>query len=170
MPLTAAVDGLQRARARFEQHGTVDAMTVWFIESLPERPDFRLIAAFLFGEPFNIDSDGDSDSPASHCWTWLYLRNRQRAGEQVDIEVEGDAAARTRVQSGLSWLAAAAAFFLATEGATRVRSESGDDWVSPTLLEGFAGEFDLQAAVARARASIWRQATLANPYPNLERG
>ncbi|RKG70902.1 hypothetical protein D7V88_39510 [Corallococcus terminator] len=141
----------------------------WFVKPLHERPDFRLIAAFLWGDLHNIDSDGDSHNPASRSWTWLYLSSRERAGQRVDLGMEEGAEACMRIRSEVPWLAAAVAYFLAMEGTSQVRRGDDTAWDDASSCVKGAGPFDLGAAMERARVSVWRESTLEDPYPNLRR-
>ena len=143
--------------------------STWFVKPLHERPDFRLIAAFLWGDGHHTDSDGDSDNPASRSWTWLYLRSRVRTGEQVDLELEQGTEACMRIRSEVPWLAAAVACFLATEAKTQVRRGDDTEWRDAPSCVHAVGAFDFQAGVERARVSVWRESTLDDPYPNLRR-
>jgi hypothetical protein len=58
-------------------------------------------------------------------------------------------------------------FFLAreTNGEVAEREENDGPFEA---LRARLGDFDLDAAPGRADASIWRQATLDDPYPNLK--
>jgi hypothetical protein len=142
-------------------------MATWLVEAPRERPDFRLFITFLWSEFHDVDSDGDSDNPASYEWSYLYLRNRADPAELVDIDtVEEQGRPCVRIRSEVSWLAAAAAYFLAHEGNVRVRAPAQPDWDHREALRAHLGAFDLEAASTRANGSIWRQATLENPYPN----
>ncbi|RKH53464.1 hypothetical protein D7V93_26795 [Corallococcus llansteffanensis] len=141
----------------------------WFVKPLHERPDFRLVIAFLWGDLHNIDSDGDSDNPASRSWTWLYLRSRERAGERVDLDMEEGTEACMRIRSEEPWLAAAVACFLAMEGKAQVRRGDDTEWGDAPSRVDAVGAFDFHAAIERARVSVWRESTLEDPYPNLRR-
>jgi hypothetical protein len=139
-------------------------MHTWFLEPCPVKPDFRLVITFLWRDLHNVDTEGDSYNPASRTWTELYVMNREDFREVVEVdEVEPR---RVRVRSATSWLAAAVAFFLAEESGVLV-SRDGAVWLDRGELRGEVGVFDLDAARARAAASVWRRATLADPYPNL---
>ena len=140
-------------------------MATWLVRPLPERPDFRLVVTFLWGDFHDIDSDGDATNPASTQWTWLYLQNRGNPAEIVNIDVAEEPTS-FRIKADLPWLAAATAYFLAAEFDARVRAEEGREWLAPGTLIDRVAPFDLKAAVLRARDSVWRKATLDNPYPN----
>jgi hypothetical protein len=139
-------------------------MHTWFLEPCPVKPDFRLVITFLWHDLHNVDTDGDSYNAASRTWTELYVMNREDSREVVEVE-----ARRVRVRSATPWLAAAVAFFLAEEGGVAV-SRDGSVWLDRGELRGEVGVFDLDAAIARAAASVWRRATLADPYPNRRAG
>lgn len=121
----------------------------------------------MWGDFHNVDSDGDATNPASKQWTWLYIQNRANPAETVDIEV-AEAPTSFRITADLPWLAAATAYFLASEFDARVRAEEQPGWVDPRAIIDHVAQFDLEAAIVRARDSVWRKATLANPYPNLK--
>lgn len=141
-------------------------MHTWFTQPCAEKPDYRLVISFLWGDLHNVDTDGDSENPASRSWTWLHVQNREAPHEIVEIdEVEGSRC--IRIRSATSWLAAAVAFFLAKEGRVTV-SRDTHEWVDCDLLRSDAGDFDLEAGLVRANTSVWRQATQSDPYPNLK--
>ena len=144
-----------------------DPGSTWFLKPLHERPDFRLVSAFLWGDEHDIDSDGDSDHPASRSWTWLYLRSRERTGERVDLAMEEGTEACMRIRSEEPWLAAAVAYFLGMEAKAQVRRGDDTEWRDASSCVEDAGPFDLGAAMERARVSVWRESTLEDPYPNL---
>ena len=137
----------------------------WFVEAAPERPNFMLVISFLWGDLHDVDSDGDSSPASSRTWTWLQVCNRAAPAEAVSVAMEDDGRS-LRVDSDVPWLAAATAYFLAHEGATRVRADATEPWTPCDVLVAHLGDFDLGAALARSDASIWRQATIDNPYPN----
>ncbi|WP_425619201.1 hypothetical protein NA78x_002938 [Anatilimnocola sp. NA78] len=69
------------------------------------------------------------------------------------------------VQSDFPELAARVAYFLATETSASVAPELSGPWQEAASLRTSIGSFDLSAAELRARQSLWRTATLDEPYP-----
>lgn len=139
---------------------------VYFVRVAAQRPDFRLVLAFVWGD-INVDTDGNSDHPASREWTELYARNRDSPGEAFDISPIAADPLVLKVQSELDWLAVAVAYLLAMEADGKVsRSIDGPFEPAKTLQQRLYG-FDLVASWKRFRDSPYHQATADNPYPNL---
>ena len=131
------------------------------------RPDFRLVVAFLWSEMHNVDSEGDSYNPASRDWTELYLKNREVPSEVVDIHPLQTAPLIIAIESESESLAARIAYFLARETNGQVAGQDGEYGAYEGLRTLLGARFDVEAAIRRADISIWRRATLENPYPNL---
>ena len=53
-------------------------MHTFYVTAPSERPDLRLVQAFLWGDDENVDGDGNAISPASRTWTELVLIPRDR--------------------------------------------------------------------------------------------
>jgi hypothetical protein len=145
-----------------------------------DRPDFRQVPAFLWGEGHNFDSMGDSKNPASRKWTWLYLCNREKPSEKLEIITEktspmiltsyADLLSNLimRSYSEDSTLAARTAFYLATFTGRQVALKPDDPFSSPDILLPHLGQdFDPSAALARAQASSFARSSKDTPYPNL---
>ena len=85
-----------------------------YITSPNERPDFRLVVAFLWRDGQNVDTEGDSHHPASRTWTELYVQNRENKDEVVEVSQYQQSPLVLRIESEQQYLAARVAFFLAT--------------------------------------------------------
>ena len=131
------------------------------------RPDYRLVATFLWSDMHNVDSDGDSYNPASTEWTELYLANREVLSEVVDVHPLQANPLILAVESESEPLAARVAYFLARETNGEVGDREGPYLPYDRLRPLLGADFDLSAALGRADGSVWRKATLENPYPNL---
>jgi hypothetical protein len=141
-----------------------------FLQPRGPRPDFRLVISFLWGDLHNVDTDGNSDNPASRDWTELYCQNRENLLETFDVSPVSQSPLILKIESDLPDLAARVAYFLATETGAAVASEISGPWHDPASLRESVGSFDLTAAELRANKSVWREATLDDPYPNLRGG
>ena len=145
-------------------------MHTYFITAPRERPDFRLVIAFLWHDEQNVDTEGNSDHPASRTWTELYVRNREREGEVVTVSPHGESPLVLSVQSELRHLAARVALFLATHCGGGVSADSTGEFLQPdTLLQRVGADFDTSAAFRRVANSPFSRSSLDNPYPNLDR-
>ena len=87
--------------------------TTIYITTPNERPDFRLVIAFLWRDGQNVDTEGDSHHPASRTWTELYVQNREHKDEVVEVS-QYQLPLVLRIESEQQHLAARVAFFLAT--------------------------------------------------------
>ena len=94
----------------FRETLDVRVMFTIFIKPAGDRPDFRVVLAFLWGDDHNCDTDGDSDNPASREWTCLYASSRERPGEVVDIFPQQKQPLVLGVESPIESLAAGAAY------------------------------------------------------------
>jgi hypothetical protein len=141
-----------------------------FLQPRGPRPDFRLVISFLWGDLHNVDTEGNSYNPANRDWTELYCQNRENELETFHVGAVSQAPLTLAVESDLPELAARVAYFLATETWAAVASDPSGPWHGPALLRKSLGSFDLAAAELRAQKSVWREATLEDPYPNLRGG
>jgi hypothetical protein len=145
-----------------------------------DRPDYRQVSVFLWGEGHDFDSMGDSHNPASREWTWLYLCNREKLSEKLEIITErtspmiltgyADLLSNLimRSYSEDSTLAARAAFYVAKFTGGQVALKLEDAFSPPDILLPHLGpDFDPSGALVRAQASPFARSTLDNPYPNL---
>ena len=138
-----------------------------FIKPAGDRPDFRVVLAFLWGDDHNCDTDGDSDNPASREWTCLYASSRERPGEVVDIFPQQKQPLVLGVESPIESLAAGAAYIFGAETNGTVSESPNGPYVTPSSLIP-RGNFDLESALDRVRKSPFRRSTLQKPYPNLD--
>ena len=139
-----------------------------YVSAPGERPDFRLVVAFLWRDGQDVDSDGDSYNPASRHWTELYLRNRADGSERVDVGPARRAPLILEVESELEYLAARAAYFLARRTGGGVSRSPDGEYEDPESLLGLVGAaFDVAGAMRRVRVSPFARATPGDPYPNL---
>ncbi len=138
-----------------------------YVSAPAERPDFRLVIAFLWHDGQNVDTDGDSHNPASRNWTELYLCNRENSAEMVDISPAQQTPLILEVESELEVLAARTAYFLACQTRGQVFTALGESGQSPNCLLELMGEFQVEGAMRRVEKSPFTRATIKNPYPNL---
>ena len=135
-----------------------------------DRPDFRLFWIFLWGEDHSIDSDGDSYNPASRTWTWLYMSSRELKNQHFEINQVDENSLTFEVVSENEFLAKRVAFFLSKETNGNICWEDNNIYGFDFLADKLGDDFNLASALRRAYNSIWRKATLENPYPNLKNG
>jgi hypothetical protein len=133
------------------------------------RPDFRLVVSFLWSDIHDVDSEGNSVSPASKDWTELYLANREIPSEVVDVYPLQLTPLILAVASESATLASRTAYFLARETHGEIAEREGQYGPYEALRPRLGDDFDLDAALRRADASVWRKATIENPYSNLQR-
>jgi hypothetical protein len=138
-----------------------------YFASVPaERPDFRVVLAFAWGDDVDCDTDGDARHPASRDWTFLYAERRDGSCARFEIEMVQELPATMAVRSPSRALAASLVAFLAEETGGVVAKVLGGPFVPAESLKPDIGGFDFIGAVARAAASRYRRATIANPYPS----
>jgi hypothetical protein len=141
-----------------------------YIQAPRERPDFRLLIAFLWHDGQNVDTEGNSDHPASPTWTELHIRNREHENEVVDVSQHRKDPLVLRVESEQQHLAARVAFFVATHCAGSVCSEPDGEFCEPDSLLPIVGpDFNTLAALHRAEHSPFSRSSLDNPFPSLDR-
>jgi hypothetical protein len=63
----------------------LEVVNRFYITAPRERPDFRLVIAFLWHDGQNVNTDGNSHHPASRTWTELYIENREQPDQVVDV-------------------------------------------------------------------------------------
>jgi hypothetical protein len=143
--------------------------TTFQVRPAGPRPDFRLVVTFLWSEMHNVDSDGNSLNPASKDWTELYLMNREKRLEVVQVYPLQEKPLILVVESEVVYFAARTAFFLARETNGDIIDQEGRCCSYEVLCSQLGEGFDVVEALRRADASVWRQATLEHPYPNLSR-
>jgi hypothetical protein len=140
-----------------------------YVTTPGERPDFRLVQAFLWGDERNVDSEGNAASPASRTWTELTLQLRESPSEWVDIAEYKLHPLTLKVCSENRHIAARTAYLLAKHTGGKVSVTASGLYEQPEVLLSDMGiDFDLQGAFARFHNSPFFKSTLENPYPNLE--
>ena len=133
-----------------------------------DRPDFRVIKVFIWGEEHNTDSEGDSYNPASRTWTELYIGSREVKDQLIDIYPLTTDPLIMKIQSPDKELAKQVTLFISEE-------TDGEIFADESLLTRLTNDEvkrnlnveDYNQKKLRTKDSIWRQSTLDNPYPNL---
>lgn len=133
-----------------------------------ERPEFRLVIAFLWHDAKDVDTDGDSNNPASREWTELYIQNRADTDEVVDILPQEESPLVLRVESDRDYLAARVAYFLAVHMGGEVRVSAKGPYMNPDGLLPLLGDFDRDAAMRRVADSPFSRSSPEHPYPDLD--
>ena len=140
----------------------------YFVSEVGTRPDFRLVITVLFGPDVDaVDSDGDAHHPASREWTDLYCYSRVVKSRWSEIEPDSRDPLVLAIRSDSPDLAALAALFMSdeTNGKVTLDRESSKPVDRDTLIEACATLEPLDRLEA-SKESVWRRATLDNPYPN----
>jgi hypothetical protein len=139
---------------------------IFYVLAPEDRPDFRQVMAFLWGEDQDVDSDGDSYPVSSRTWTELTLITRDDREEKFDVDPCGTAPLVLRVESDSHTLAARVAYLLAHHTGGEVgQSPSGPFYESASLIAELGEDFDLDVALHRFHTTKYARSTLANPYP-----
>lgn len=147
-----------------------NCMAQYFVTAERERPDFRLVIAFLWHDLHNVDTDGDSDNPASRTWTSLLVRNRQDESEIVTVNPVANTPLILRIESENEHLAARTAYFLSEFMSVGIaQSEDGPFQPPETILHAVGSDFDVAEGMRRVASSPFIESTLNDPYPNLRR-
>ena len=140
-----------------------------YVNANNDRPDFRQVYAFLYSAFHDVDTDGDSLNPASRTWTRLWICNRENTREWIRISPTSESPLILEIKSDLEFLAARAAYYLATHMESGFSISPDGPFDSPALLSKLTGnEFDCAAAIQRSLQTPFAQSTLENPYPNLD--
>ena len=146
----------------------MSSMPQYFVKAERERPDFRLVIAYLWHDLFNVDTEGDSHNPASRTWTQLYICNRQDDSEVVDVTPANETPLVLRIESQKRYLAARTAYFLADYMSAPVAESEGGPYLEPESIQDAIGrDFDVAKAKRRVQSSPFVRSTLDDPYPNL---
>jgi len=141
---------------------------VLFLKVNSDRPDFRVIGDFIWGEHHSIDSDGDSYNPATRKWTELYIGSREIENEYIEIIPLTTEPLILQIQSPNPETAIQVTLFLSEE--TKGIIFMDEELATSMPFDDLAQRTDFtkyQLRRERANSSIWRQSTLDNPYPNL---
>lgn len=141
----------------------------FFVKPTSLRPEFGLVLTFLWYDDCNCDTDGDSWTPASRDWTELYCCNRENEAEVFSVSPVDQESLVLAVESPHEWLAARVAYFLAVESAGLVADKPDGHYAAPDKLISKVGEFNIEAGKERVRKSVFRGATLEDPYANVRR-
>ena len=141
---------------------------ILYLKVKGDRPDFRIIRVFIWGEHHNTDSDGDSYNPASRTWTELYIASREVRNEYVDIYPVTLEPLVLEIQSPDIELTKQVTLFLAEETNSDIfRDETLLILLTQEELRSSISFNDFDIRSKRTKDSIWRQSTLENPYPNM---
>lgn len=128
----------------------------------------RLVQAFLWGDDENVDGEGNAISPASRTWTELILIPRDREEAGFEISEHKTFPLTLKVCSESRQIAARVAYLLAHHMKSKVADTQSGPYELPEILISELGQdFDLEEAFARFQNSLFMNATLENPYPNL---
>jgi hypothetical protein len=125
-------------------------MTSFFVRTPNPRPDFRSVAAFLWDEKHDFDSDGDCLYPADRNWTELTLDSRERKNESVDVDPVSDAPLTLKVRSERPHLAARVAYYLAIATDGVMSEEFSGKYVGASSFREQLGDFDVESALEKA--------------------
>lgn len=132
-----------------------------------ERPDFRVVAAFLFAsDQHNFDSDGNSDPVSSRQWTELYISSRTMKDYTFSICLSQENPLILNIHSSRKYIAYAVAYFLALETQGHIINHKGN-MIELLHIKNKLKNFPLDKHLNFAKNSIWRQSSKDNPYPNL---
>lgn len=132
--------------------------STYYVKVDAQRPDYRLIKSFLWGDSKNVNSDGNSCNPASQDWTELTLETRDEPFEYFDIDPVQKEPLVLRINSKCGQLAARTAYFLAKETKGKVAIEPNGEFLDYEFLTEEMGEdFDLKEALNRVKSSIYLQ-------------
>ena len=130
-----------------------------------DRPDFRTVIAFLYGDFHEVDTEGNSSNPASREWTALYIKDRKSDDPSVDIGAVSTDPLLLEVSSKDEMMALRVAMFLYDRCGTAVFSVEKEVDIEKAWA-AIDSDWNLKAAMARAKHSIWNRSTLDNPYPH----
>ena len=122
---------------------------VFFVKTSKPRPEFGLVADFLWGKNANIDSAGNSSNPSDPNWTELTLEHREKLNERIDVDPVMDNPLVLKVKSDKPNLAARVAFYLAYVTDGEVSDKLNGEYVNPKIFRDALGEFDVDDALRR---------------------
>lgn len=132
-------------------------------------PDFRTVAAFLWSDFHDFDSDGNSYNPASREWTQLRLTNRSGDKEEVMVLEENLAERVLSVSSSVREVALGVAYFIIHWSGGSIYSSTDQKEISlKEVMNDLCHSFDLLDKMESGENSIWNSSTLEEPYPNLK--
>ncbi len=85
----------------------------YYLQAVPDRPQFRSVVALLFPTGVRIDTDGDAIPASSTTWTWLSIRRSDKVIEAIEIYLKKQTPLSLVIESKSSELAARVAYHLA---------------------------------------------------------
>ena len=132
-----------------------------------ERPDFRVVAAFLFAsDQHNFDSDGNSYPFSSRKWTELELRSRIWDDYGFYLSRQKAKPLIFTICASRKYIAYAVAYFLALETQGHIIDHKGNI-VELLHIKNKLKNFQLDKHLNFAKNSIWRQSSNGHSHPNL---
>ncbi|HNF48086.1 MAG TPA: hypothetical protein PLF48_01810 [Chitinophagales bacterium] len=121
-----------------------------------EKPDFRVLAAYFFGDDFHdYDSEGNSNPLTSKNWTYLYMCSRQNKELCFEILDINDNPLIFEVSSENIETVNIIAYFLARETNGEIVDEDNNIIPNENLVKKM-GNFNLTERLKSADNSIWR--------------
>lgn len=143
-------------------------MYTLYVTAPNERPDFRLLIAFLWDDKKDVDSDGNSINPADRNWTELTLEPRDSPSERVDIDEFIRAPLVLKVQSENKDVALRTAYIIACQAEGKIALTEKGPFVDPEFyVVEINKSFNLNNALIRFNRSPFLKTTVENPYPDL---
>ena len=131
------------------------------------RPDFRLICEWVSENVHNVDTEGDSHNPASKEWTWLYLSNRKIKNEYAEIGQIKDNPEIYEIESSKAEFGYFLAYFLSIETNALISfDDKFENIIELEELKQKITNYNIDESIKRTENSIWRKATLDDPYLN----
>lgn len=123
--------------------------TSFFIRTPKPRPYFGSVAAFLWGDDADFDSEGDCLFSNDRNWTELTATKRPDYEERVDVDPICAEPLTLVVRSEMPELSARTAYFLAryTDGLVAESLES--EFLPWRVLESRLGDFDFESLFRR---------------------
>ena len=141
----------------------------YYVSPTRDRPDFRQVQAFLWGDGANIDSEGDCRYVSDRAWTELQFGTRGGRREDVFVHCHQRDPLVLAVVSSSPALAARMAYVLALSTGSGVsRDPAGPYEDVSVLLAQLGSDFSVGEALDRFTVSPFVRSTADNPYPNLE--
>lgn len=144
----------------------------YFLHNIGIRPDARLVFELVYGSKYDLallSTESERSSPADRNWTWLFFRPKkvEEQGETVSIEEVTSVPLVMEVESTMQGVASLVSYFMKVETGCRVTedAEGANLFESGELLEGCIGLNPLER-IKSLETSVWRSATLENPYPS----
>ncbi|WP_111861053.1 hypothetical protein [Acinetobacter sp. CFCC 10889] len=131
-----------------------------------ERPDFRVVADFLFAsDQHNYDSDGNSYPYNSRKWTELELRSRVWDDYGFYLYRKRAKPLIFTICASRKYIAYAIAYFLALETQGQILDKNGNT-VKLEHIKNKLKNFQLDRHLSFAKNSIWRKSSDDHSDPN----